>query len=212
MARDPQHAAQHKLEEDRRAFWARQNPPRIRPPKPQRRPRAPEPVYGSNYERRDGTLLAMGFKSYADYLQSPLWRQIRTRALDRDGGRCVRCGHAANQVHHLNYSEETMRGRKPASLVSVCRDCHEHAEFANGSKTTLVQANERLGLPGMVPCRRCSKVMSWTEFVLVPHIELGRNQPLFDYCKRCRKVSGFRALRSQSDRSRTSAPRSQTQS
>lgn len=61
---------------------------------------------------------------YNKYLQSPLWKYIRARIWERDGGRCVICLKKAEQVHHIEYSDEIFRGEQDESLVSLCGNCH----------------------------------------------------------------------------------------
>lgn len=63
--------------------------------------------------------------TYAQYMASPAWRAVRAQRLALDGGRCVVCGGAAVNVHHLtyaNFGHEDIR----RDLVSVCRRCHTH--------------------------------------------------------------------------------------
>lgn len=88
----------------------------------------------------------LGFATYPEYLASPLWKGIRAKVLARDKHSCVRCHEKAVQVHHLQYSMDTLRGDCLDFLASLCRACHEHGEFDGGRKVKLLEANKRLGL------------------------------------------------------------------
>ena len=61
---------------------------------------------------------------YAEYLESPEWRDKRRLVMFRAAGICEGCRlKPATQVHHLTYQnigEEFLW-----QLVAVCRDCHE---------------------------------------------------------------------------------------
>jgi hypothetical protein len=112
----------------------------------------------NSYRKRDLVLRDLGFSGYAEYLSSPLWESIRSRVLDRDEHSCVRCGSRAWQVHHSSYSSMVLLGEDLVGLHSVCRECHELAEFLpSGSKATMEEANERLGI-SRPPIRRPSRI------------------------------------------------------
>jgi hypothetical protein len=95
------------------------------------------------YIRREKSLMSLGFRTYREYLASPLWRTIRLEILKRDKFRC-RCGDRATQVHHTSYSFYVMRGDRPGRLISVCDKCHVNAEFNSGKKVKVSVANGRL--------------------------------------------------------------------
>lgn len=61
---------------------------------------------------------------YDAYLQTPHWRALRRRVIERDNGLCQGClEQPATEVHHLTY---VRRGHEMAfDLVSLCRRCHE---------------------------------------------------------------------------------------
>lgn len=86
------------------------------------------------YRARAYALKSMGFESYQDYLQSSLWKQIRRRALDRDGGKCCVCGGTANQVHHQTYSIDVLTGKNIRPLKSLCDACHRGVEFKDDGR------------------------------------------------------------------------------
>lgn len=72
-----------------------------------------------------------GHASYADYLQSPHWRDdVRPAALERAGHKCQVCGkeNKTLNVHHNTY--ERLGRELPTDVVVLCQDCHGlfHAE------------------------------------------------------------------------------------
>jgi hypothetical protein len=80
---------------------------------------------------------AMGFTTYEDYLNSPLWEKIRGAVLLRDNYRCWCCHKAAAQVVHLrNWNRSTLKGEDLLFVVSLCKSCENMALFnEDGSKT-----------------------------------------------------------------------------
>jgi hypothetical protein len=87
------------------------------------------------YAKRNAKLRELGYPTYAHYLQSPIWADIRKRVLDRDCSKCWGCKGVATQVHHGHYGRENLLGLDISDLWSVCRKCHEACEFAtNGRK------------------------------------------------------------------------------
>lgn len=84
-------------------------------------------------------LLSLGFKSYADYLDSTLWANIRRDVFTRWGRQCKACGFAATQIHHANYASATLCGDSTDALWPVCGDCHKRAHDRTGG---LEAANE----------------------------------------------------------------------
>ena len=93
------------------------------------------------YALRNALLRQLGFSSYNRYLGSELWAEIRTVVLERDDRRCILCSKEAVVVHHLDYSESTLRGESFDGMVSMCHDCHRKIEFTKrGVKRTLVGA------------------------------------------------------------------------
>lgn len=117
----------------------------------QRRKRRPRPphlcdskdVHG--YARQAESLNRLGFHSYQQYLKSDLWKGIRQRAIRLSGGFCQVCKtNAPTEVHHRHYSMDVMSGANISSLVPICRTCHSLAEFNQGKKTSLGEANKRV--------------------------------------------------------------------
>lgn len=57
------------------------------------------------------------------YLNSSAWKQLREKALKRDGHVCQGClENIATEVHHLTY--DNVGDELLFQLISVCRDCH----------------------------------------------------------------------------------------
>jgi hypothetical protein len=64
------------------------------------------------------------YKTYPEYLRTPLFRIARAVAFRRANGRCEDCHRKpASEVHHLRYplwnSFDT-----PSNLRAVCHECH----------------------------------------------------------------------------------------
>ncbi len=96
------------------------------------------------YRKRNKVLRAMGFESYKAYLASDLWASIRAFKLQRDPF-CYACFNGANQVHHKKYTVDNLLGLTIGNLVSVCRRCHELAEFhRSGGKMSVNAASNKL--------------------------------------------------------------------
>jgi hypothetical protein len=61
--------------------------------------------------------------SYAEYLESDVWKKIRARVLKRDKNKCLGCGKRAYAVHHRRYPRNLGQERLDW-LYSVCAECH----------------------------------------------------------------------------------------
>ena len=94
----------------------------------------------STYADRDDILKALGFDSYAAYLASTLWSDIRKRIYAKHGTYCKLCNNLAWDLHHLSYDLATLAGKHLTKIVPICRDCHTLVEFwPNGQKRTLFE-------------------------------------------------------------------------
>lgn len=97
------------------------------------------------YKARDRVLATMGFASYSAYLESDLWKRIRSKILSESKNCCKSCRGMANQVHHVSYARDVLEGRDLQKLVPICENCHRGIEFnQDGTKRTHKQANEDL--------------------------------------------------------------------
>jgi len=99
-----------------------------------------------SYQDRDDILLRLGFASYQQYLNSELWRLIKSRAFKVHGTKCKVCGKETTTLHHKNYEWEVLSGKTVKGLVPLCVECHYHIEFYQGQKCSLSQANNRLAM------------------------------------------------------------------
>lgn len=73
--------------------------------------------------------------AYQWYLRSAAWRNRRTAAFRRAGGRCQRCGKPAEHVHHKNYLR--LFAEDSTDLEALCAECHaqeHHLHPANDSQ------------------------------------------------------------------------------
>jgi 5-methylcytosine-specific restriction endonuclease McrA len=65
---------------------------------------------------------------YSKYLNSPKWKRVRKRVLEKANHTCAYCGRPAKHVHHRKYP----RGHKGGEfkrenydyLVAICAKCH----------------------------------------------------------------------------------------
>lgn len=63
------------------------------------------------------------FKSYAEYLKSDHWQEVRKAALKRANYRCQVCNESVPlDVHHRTY--ERLGKEDDADVIALCRKCH----------------------------------------------------------------------------------------
>lgn len=76
---------------------------------------------------RENELAAM---SYAEYLQTPEWRELRCKAIEWAQDRCQVCYSTERlEVHHRCYG---WRGHESqANLIVLCHHCHELFHLVN---------------------------------------------------------------------------------
>ena len=105
------------------------------------------------YAQRNRNLKSLGYSSYAEYLRSFAWATLRELVFKEKGCLCVVCGHHATEIHHADYSMETLVGSTLVNLHPICRICHEKGEMDGGVKRHLRDANRELGIhPIRNPC------------------------------------------------------------
>ena len=102
----------------------------------------PPPVlsHGYSYVSRGFWLSQLGYKTYAKYLASEQWKDIRARALETHGYDCYLCGERATEVHHLRYHKNDLIGRRLKFLKPICRACHYEIEFEGDKKQSVRKA------------------------------------------------------------------------
>lgn len=92
--------------------------------------------------------MALGFRSYAEYLDSPLWEIIRRAVFQRDCFKCQikTCKTKKDwiQAHHVSYSLATLLGVNPGAIVTLCHKHHQLVEFSGkGVKLTLERVQRK---------------------------------------------------------------------
>ena len=97
---------------------------------------------GNNYQSRMYALVTLGFKSYQEYLDSDLWKSIRSKVFKVKGDACYYCGLPATEIHHNRYHVRDLTGRKLKYLDPICRSCHKEIEFTEGNKNNVLQARK----------------------------------------------------------------------
>lgn len=100
------------------------------------------------YSERNDLLEDLGFKNYASYLRSALWKSIRRDKLGVDP-ECYGCGKKRNlQVHHGKYTYDNLAGISSEHLYTVCRRCHKWCEITKDwvkrSPTAATEELERI--------------------------------------------------------------------
>lgn len=69
-----------------------------------------------------GTTFA-GYGSYEEYLSSLHWKETRSAALSKAGGKCCICNAESDlNVHHKTY--ERLGAERDDDLVVLCKQCH----------------------------------------------------------------------------------------
>lgn len=96
---------------------------------PTRNTAGPETMNHFTYKERNAHLRTMGFESYADYLESDLWGDIRHRVMSLKGGKCQLCNNAATQVHHARYTASNLSGKRLRHLFALCAYHHSRIEI-----------------------------------------------------------------------------------
>src|ERR1041384_467720 len=76
-------------------------------------------------EARDAALQRLGYKTYAAYLGSRAWRQVRERYKASDLPQVCRCGATRWQLHHTTY--ERVGREHLEDLIPLCSECHATA-------------------------------------------------------------------------------------
>lgn len=65
------------------------------------------------------------YDEYQSYLRSSKWRNLRKKAIKRDGHRCTHCGYIGKlDVHHVHYAGIFEMDFSLDQLIAVCKECH----------------------------------------------------------------------------------------
>lgn len=76
--------------------------------------------------RRHERVIKLGFRDYADYLASPVWRAVKARYRASGMPHECMCGERDVQLHHLTY-DRVGGDERNEDLVPLCRRCHAMA-------------------------------------------------------------------------------------
>jgi len=96
----------------------------------------------------------MGFSSYGDYLNSPLWIGIRATAFRLHGVNCKICNNKAVVIHHISYRRPVLLGKDLTALVPLCDGCHHKIEFNQyNEKRTLADAQHEFNVMMRIDCK-----------------------------------------------------------
>lgn len=105
---------------------------------------------------------ALGFKSYAVYLQSNHWLALRASVLKERGCFCEACGSGGIvHVHHKTYAN--LGNEVHADLVVLCARCHDrvhqsekmggHRGLEGALKRLVKRVGKKTGFVSKIPCR-----------------------------------------------------------
>lgn len=108
------------------------------------------------YEKRNAILKELGYNSYSEYLNSELWKNIRSEIL-KTRWSCEICGDKSTVLHHKAYNKMTLIGKANFNILSLCNSCHFKVEFTDNKKLTLQQSNkkERKKSKDIKPTNKC---------------------------------------------------------
>ncbi len=94
------------------------------------------------YSIRNKALAEIGFATYAAYLASPLWKEIRAKRL-AISSQCSCCEEQAAIVHHDFYYKKLLLGDEISvarDLYPLCNGCHRRVEFDGKRKRSAGEA------------------------------------------------------------------------
>lgn len=87
---------------------------------------------------------------YRAYLTTPVWRDVRKRAIEHYGAICNRCGEYGNDVHHKTY-DRVGGSERIDDLEIMCRDCHEaHHRVEKVTRTRKKRRKRSLHVKGVI--------------------------------------------------------------
>lgn len=112
-----------------------------------------------NYVQRNGWCSELGFKTYAAYLKSDLWKEIRAKVMVLYAGKCCQCDKTATQVHHNTYTKQNIFGTCLSGLFAICGPCHTDLEFTKKGKKRLPPAVKVKPRPGQMGPKGRARIM-----------------------------------------------------
>jgi len=92
-------------------------------------------------------------KTYAEKLKDPKWDKVRRTILRRDNYTCVSCSATGTtlDVHHGYYEKNTEPWDYPQeTLHTLCRHCHETAEFVRAQVYRELAIWQPIALKGLL--------------------------------------------------------------
>ena len=99
-------------------------------------------VYADTWVRRDANL---GEMTYADYLRSAHWAQVRQKAVSRPNYlKCEFCDSTEIELHHTSY-KWILTKHELRAVISLCRAHHQEVhDLAKGSGVSVRIATNTL--------------------------------------------------------------------
>jgi hypothetical protein len=88
-----------------------------------------------------GVAMTVWRKKYLTYLHSEAWNEMREAVMWLRGGKCERCGAAAQELHHKTY--ERLGRELPADIELLCHDCHVVADKERAARGEAHAADTR---------------------------------------------------------------------
>jgi hypothetical protein len=87
---------------------------------------------------------------YENYLRTTLWIAIRDWVVESQSGKCAVCNQKAAEVHHHDYDESTMLGKRSDGLVGLCARCHRLVEFDEDCSKRVSLPEKRVAYENLV--------------------------------------------------------------
>lgn len=95
--------------------------------------RTPEQVRALGRQIRAERLQKLGYPSYAAYLRSEHWQNVKRAYFASGRPRdCFVCGGGPVQIHHRSYAR--IGRERPRDLVALCRGCHEEVHRVHNER------------------------------------------------------------------------------
>lgn len=72
--------------------------------------------------------------NYKEYLTSPHWKQVRKKAIERSGGRCMLCNTNTQSLHVHHRTYERLGHEEPMDVIVLCATHHAQFHGKDGNK------------------------------------------------------------------------------